>query len=74
MPFYEYQCAECEEKWSVLLTISQRDEVEKTLPCPECGTKGPRRLISGFATNAGAPGGGSMAGPPQGCGGGGGGG
>jgi putative FmdB family regulatory protein len=71
MPFYEYECDECGEKWSVLLSISERDEIEKTLPCPDCGAKGPRRLLSGFAT-----GGSSRGGPMPGgdCGGGGGGG
>ncbi len=71
MPFYEYECNDCCEKWSVLLSMSQRDEIEKTLSCPDCGAKGPRRLLSGFATcksSAGGP-------PPRGdCGGGGGGG
>ncbi len=72
MPFYEYECNECGEKWSVLLSLSARDEIETTLACPDCGTKGPRRLLSGFATGRSTPGGGPM--PGGDCGGGGGGG
>lgn len=70
MPFYEYECRSCGEHWSVLLTIGQRDEVEPTLACPECGVQGPRRLISGFAASTGGTG--ATGGPPPACGSGGG--
>lgn len=52
MPFYDYECRDCGEKFTVLLSMSARDELEPTLPCPQCGTKGPRRLLSSFATNS----------------------
>lgn len=66
MPFYEYECRECGEQWSVLLSMHKRDELEPTLPCPRCKAKGPRRLLSSFAT-----GGASSTAPAPGCGGGG---
>lgn len=69
MPFYEYECRDCGRKWSALLGMRERDEMEKTLPCPECGSQGPRRLISGFAANTGASRDGAL---PPGCDGGGG--
>jgi len=69
MPFYEYQCEACGEKFSALLSISQRDEAEKTVPCPECGAVGPRRLMSSFAPCVSSSPGSSA--PPPDCGGGG---
>ena len=65
MPFYEYECRECHERWSVLLSLGQRDEVEGSLLCPACGEKGPQRQISGFSAATGrasTTGGGSCAG------------
>jgi hypothetical protein len=35
-----------------MLPMSTREEEEKKLPCPKCGTTAPRRLISTFATGA----------------------
>lgn len=69
MPFYDYECRECGEKFTALLSMSARDELEATLPCPECGAKGPRRLLSSFATPAGGAKGGGA--PSHSCGGGG---
>jgi putative FmdB family regulatory protein len=69
MPFYDYECRECGEKFTALLSMSARDELEPTLPCPACGAKGPRRLLSSFATgSSGAKASGS---PSHNCGGGG---
>ncbi|MCB1163289.1 MAG: FmdB family zinc ribbon protein [Candidatus Krumholzibacteriia bacterium] len=67
MPFYEYECRECGEKFTALLSMSRRDELEPTLACPRCEAKGPRRLLSSFATG----GSGSGGAPAPSCGGGG---
>jgi putative FmdB family regulatory protein len=69
MPFYDYECRDCGEKFTALLSMSARDALEATLPCPECGAKGPRRLLSSFATPAGGAKGGGA--PSHSCGGGG---
>ena len=65
MPIYEYECKACGEKFSALLSMSQRDEAESTLPCPACGEKDSRRLISSFASSV--KGGGAASGPAPGC-------
>ncbi len=48
MPFYEYECSKCGHHFEMMLSVSSRDEEEKKLVCPECGTRRPRRLISSF--------------------------
>jgi putative FmdB family regulatory protein len=53
MPIYEYECNACGQRFSALLSISQRDEAEKKLPCPHCGAEHPRRLLSTFASHVG---------------------
>jgi putative FmdB family regulatory protein len=69
MPFYDYECRDCGEKFTALLSLSSRDELEPTLICPHCGAQGPRRLLSSFVANTGGakPGGA----PAPSCGGGG---
>ncbi len=42
MPIYEFQCPECEHRFSVLV----RRIAEVTPPCPECGHAETQRLIS----------------------------
>ncbi len=69
MPFYDYECRACGEKFTALLSMSARDELEPSLPCPECGAKGPRRLLSTFATSSSDAGSGGA--PSHSCGGGG---
>ncbi|MFC1573138.1 zinc ribbon domain-containing protein [Candidatus Eisenbacteria bacterium] len=49
MPFYEYECGKCGHRFDAMLAMSTRDEEEKKLTCPDCGERGPRRLISSFA-------------------------
>ncbi|MBN1438300.1 MAG: hypothetical protein JW929_02735 [Anaerolineales bacterium] len=44
MPFYEYRCADCKKRVSILQSYA---EYGKTDPiCPECGGANLRRLIS----------------------------
>ena len=49
MPFYEYRCAECEERFTLMRPISERDD---SAECPACGSGGSTREMSVFATGA----------------------
>ena len=45
MPFYEYQCQECGEKFEKLVRLStSTSEIE----CPKCGCRKVEKLISTF--------------------------
>ncbi len=48
MPFYEYRCKVCGERFSVLVSLSEKGNVQ----CPKCGAKNVRRLISPFAVKS----------------------
>ena len=45
MPVYEYACMDCKKAVSVLVKRTSNSDP----PCPECGGRNVRRLISGFA-------------------------
>jgi putative FmdB family regulatory protein len=45
VPVYEYACLDCKKVVSVLVKRAADDGP----PCPECGGRNVRRLISGFA-------------------------
>ena len=47
MALYEYKCAECEDHFDVMRSMSAADEPAE---CPECGSTESRRLISSFAS------------------------
>jgi putative FmdB family regulatory protein len=47
MPLYEYVCADCKRKFTVLSSIDKRDEPKE---CVKCGKKNSRRLVSKFKT------------------------
>ncbi|MGM0599606.1 MAG: FmdB family zinc ribbon protein [Candidatus Rifleibacteriota bacterium] len=47
MPLYEYACADCKRKFTVLTSIDKRDEPKE---CANCGNKNSRRLVSKFKT------------------------
>jgi len=47
MALYEYKCAECEERFDLMRSMSTADEPAE---CPECGGSESRRLISNFAS------------------------
>ncbi|MBP9021341.1 MAG: zinc ribbon domain-containing protein [Syntrophobacterales bacterium] len=49
MPLYDYECRKCSHVFEVYLKTSEEDE---TLTCPECQAEKPKRLVSGFRTNA----------------------
>ncbi len=43
MPLYEFSCADCRKKFTVLCGISQRDDAHT---CQHCGSKKTQRLVS----------------------------
>ncbi len=49
MPFYEYRCSSCDERFTLMRAIDERD-----LPaaCPGCGANESTRQLSVFATGA----------------------
>lgn len=56
MPFYEYYCAGCDEPFTLMRPMDERDE---PAVCPECGAATTLREVSAFSTGGvGAAGGG----------------
>ncbi|MCL6477245.1 MAG: zinc ribbon domain-containing protein [Peptococcaceae bacterium] len=49
MPIYEFKCQSCGRRFEKLCSLGETGE---TLPCPQCGTTGPRRVMSGFAAKS----------------------
>jgi putative FmdB family regulatory protein len=48
MPTYEYECRECKEKFTVILSISEHDK--SNVACPKCKGKKVKQDISLFTT------------------------
>jgi putative FmdB family regulatory protein len=48
MPLYQYRCKRCGHKFEMLRRISDPDN---EVPCPECGTRGPEKVIMPFYGN-----------------------
>jgi putative FmdB family regulatory protein len=46
MPIYEYQCTSCSEEFQSLV---MKKAEEQNLPCPRCGSKRKKKLISRVA-------------------------
>jgi putative FmdB family regulatory protein len=42
MPFYDYRCEECEERFEENRPMDRRDDAV----CPKCGSRHVRRLVS----------------------------
>ncbi|MDC0357978.1 zinc ribbon domain-containing protein [Oligoflexia bacterium] len=51
MPIYEFQCADCNHKFEVLM----RNDAEHPEKCPACGAPAPEKQLSGFAVGEAAP-------------------
>jgi putative FmdB family regulatory protein len=47
MPTYDYRCSQCKKKFTVTMTIKERDS--KQAKCPKCGGKKVVQLISPFS-------------------------
>lgn len=50
MPFYEYQCPQCKEGFTLMRPMADRDE---PAVCPECGGYSTVREVSAFSAVAG---------------------
>lgn len=46
MPIYEFQCQSCGRRFSELVGLS---EDASAIPCPKCGERSARKLVSRFA-------------------------
>jgi len=57
MPMFEYKCPDCGHKFEELVSGGTEQ-----VPCPNCGSEKPERLISTFAAS-GSGGGGSCSTP-----------
>jgi len=54
MPLYEYECPSCEARFDRLSAVAEADDA----PCPRCGERHTRRLLSviaGMTGRAAAP-------------------
>jgi len=49
MPTYDFICPECGEKFTEMVSISEKDKVH----CPKCGSV-PKRLFTGVSIGGGS--------------------
>lgn len=47
MPLYEYSCASCRKRFTILCAINDRDNPQQ---CPHCSNTGSQRLVSRVKT------------------------
>ena len=57
MPIYEFRCKQCDAQFEEIRPLGDDG---RTLACPKCGTKRPKKLLSSFAASSGRSG-------PEGC-------
>lgn len=48
MPTYEYECRDCNKKFTLILSISEHDKAK--VSCPKCKSKKVKQSISLFTT------------------------
>ncbi|MBF7082152.1 zinc ribbon domain-containing protein [Desulfallas sp. Bu1-1] len=53
MPTYDFRCGQCGHKFTVLVSISEKDKVT----CPACGAGKIEQLFTGCAVRTGGGGG-----------------
>lgn len=46
MPIYEYRCRECGKRFDRFFRSLEEAEKEREVECPQCGSKGARKLFS----------------------------
>ncbi len=46
MPFYDYECLDCHEKFSKILTLSEYNKGD--VKCPKCGSEHVEQVPSSF--------------------------
>jgi putative FmdB family regulatory protein len=50
MAVYEFECANCGERFEVQCAMSEHDRLKVQAPsCPKCGTTDTRQLVSVFS-------------------------
>lgn len=49
MPIYEFRCRNCNHRFEKLCAMGETGE---HLVCPECGSTGPQRVMSGFVSRS----------------------
>ncbi len=54
MPLYEYRCTECNTDFEELVNVSKAENENYAPPCPKCGSKKTRRILSAAAVRSGA--------------------
>jgi len=47
MPAYDFKCHNCDDKFTVRISISERDKVK----CPKCGSSGVKQVFTPFAVS-----------------------
>jgi putative FmdB family regulatory protein len=47
MPNYEFQCQKCRKKYSLYLSLKDREE--RKYKCPKCGSKKSQPVFGGFS-------------------------
>ncbi|MBO8138576.1 MAG: zinc ribbon domain-containing protein [Desulfotomaculum sp.] len=46
MPTYDFKCKDCGNKFTVIVSISEKDKVK----CPKCQSSNIQQLLTGFFT------------------------
>lgn len=46
MPFYDYECRDCKERFSKILTLTEYNRGD--VKCPKCGSAKVQQLLSTF--------------------------
>ncbi len=46
MPSYDYQCAKCRHKFTVLMSMSEHEK--KKVRCPKCDSKEVKHMVESF--------------------------
>jgi putative FmdB family regulatory protein len=47
MPTYDFRCGGCRKKYSLTMSISERDR-KRTIRCPKCGSSKAEPVFSSF--------------------------
>ncbi|BCV20866.1 FmdB family zinc ribbon protein [Moorella sp. Hama-1] len=59
MPTYDFRCQECGERFTVKMSLKEKDKAT----CPACGSQKLQQLFTGITILGGSSGGGGCAAP-----------